>query len=84
HRRGLRVRGRPGRLRGHHRSILEEIMGGCSGNGVPHPPKSVAHSRVTQSYMMQPHDANPVGIVHGGVVMKHIDDALQPFPCNRI
>ena len=27
------------------------------------------------SHMMLPPDANPAGIVHGGVVMKHIDDA---------
>lgn len=38
-------------------------------------PKTVAYSRVIMSHMMQPQDANPVSIVHGGVVMKHIDDA---------
>ena len=27
------------------------------------------------SHMLLPQDANPAGIVHGGVVMKHIDDA---------
>jgi len=37
--------------------------------------KTVDYSRVTMSHMMLPQDANPVGIVHGGVVMKHIDDA---------
>ena len=37
--------------------------------------KTVVYSRVTMSIMMQPQDANPAGIVHGGVVMKHIDDA---------
>ncbi len=37
--------------------------------------KTVAYSRVTMSHMMLPQDANPAGIVHGGVVMKHIDDA---------
>lgn len=37
--------------------------------------RSVADSRVTMSHVMQPQDANPAGIVHGGVVMKHIDDA---------
>lgn len=59
-------------------------MGDCSGDGVPHPPKTMAYSRVTMSHMMQLQDANPAGIVHKGVVMKHIDDALQPFPCDRI
>ena len=37
--------------------------------------KTVAYSRVTMSHMMLPQDANPAGIVHGGVVMHHIDDA---------
>lgn len=27
------------------------------------------------AHVMMPQDANPFGIVHGGVVMKHIDDA---------
>jgi len=39
------------------------------------PPKTVAYSRVIMSHMMLPQDANPASIVHGGVVMKHIDDA---------
>jgi acyl-CoA hydrolase len=38
-------------------------------------PKSVDYSRVIMSHMLLPQDANPAGIVHGGVVMKHIDDA---------
>lgn len=37
--------------------------------------RTVKFSRVIMAHMMQPQDANPVGIVHGGVVMKHIDDA---------
>ena len=51
--------------------------------------KTVAYSRVTMSHMMQPQDANPEGIVHGGVVMKHIDDAagvvaLRHTRCNVV
>ena len=51
--------------------------------------KTVANSRVTMSHMMQPQDANPAGIVHGGVVMKHIDDAagvvaLRHTRCNVV
>lgn len=51
--------------------------------------KTVADSRVTMSIMMQPQDANPAGIVHGGVVMKHIDDAagvaaLRHTRCNVV
>lgn len=37
--------------------------------------KSVQSSRVVMSHVMMPQDANPFGIVHGGVIMKHIDDA---------
>ncbi len=38
-------------------------------------PKTIESTSVVMSHMMLPPDANPVGIVHGGVVMKHIDDA---------
>ena len=37
--------------------------------------KKVRDSRVVMSHVMQPQDANPAGNVHGGVIMKHIDDA---------
>ena len=37
--------------------------------------KTVKFSRVIMAHMMLPQDANPAGIVHGGVVMRHIDDA---------
>jgi acyl-CoA hydrolase len=41
----------------------------------PNEAKTVDYSRATMSIMMQPQDANSAGIVHGGIVMKHIDDA---------
>jgi len=37
--------------------------------------KTVEHSSVIMRHMVQPQDANLAGITHGGVVMKHIDDA---------
>ena len=37
--------------------------------------KTAKDSRVAMSHVMQPQDANPAGNVHGGVVMKYIDDA---------
>ena len=37
--------------------------------------KSIAHSSVIMRHMVSQHDANLAGIMHGGVVMKHIDDA---------
>jgi acyl-CoA hydrolase len=38
-------------------------------------PKPVKESIITISHLMQPEHANPGGIVHGGVVMKEIDNA---------
>lgn len=37
--------------------------------------KTVAQSQVTLSHVMQPQDANPAGNIHGGVIMKLIDNA---------
>jgi len=37
--------------------------------------KTVRESRVTVSQVMQPADANPAGHVHGGTIMKLIDNA---------
>ena len=37
--------------------------------------KRVQESSVTLSHVMMPQDANPAGNIHGGVIMKHIDEA---------
>ncbi|GAB6097064.1 acyl-CoA thioesterase [Desulfatiferula olefinivorans] len=37
--------------------------------------KTVSETSVTISHLMQPQDANPAGLVHGGVIMKEIDNA---------
>ncbi len=37
--------------------------------------KKVSESMVTLSHVMQPQDANPAGNIHGGVIMKLIDNA---------
>ncbi|MEI6128001.1 MAG: acyl-CoA thioesterase [Pseudomonadota bacterium] len=36
--------------------------------------KRVNGSSIITSYVMMPEDANPAGNVHGGVIMKHIDN----------
>ncbi len=36
--------------------------------------KRIKESSVSISHIATPQDANPVGNVHGGVIMKHIDD----------
>jgi uncharacterized protein (TIGR00369 family) len=38
-------------------------------------PRCVAESRVTLSTLMNPEHANPLGNVHGGVIMKLVDEA---------
>jgi acyl-CoA hydrolase len=38
-------------------------------------PKPVSASQVTMARQMMPNDANPWGYVHGGVVMKMVDEA---------
>jgi len=37
--------------------------------------KTVSESRVTMSRQMMPEDANPWGYVHGGTIMKMVDEA---------
>jgi len=36
--------------------------------------KRVSESSLTTSYVMMPEDNNPAGNVHGGVIMKHVDN----------
>ncbi len=40
-----------------------------------HPPKTVSASRITLSQLMQPEHANNQGNVHGGSIMKLVDEA---------
>ncbi len=37
--------------------------------------RKVSESMVVLSHVMQPHDANPAGNIHGGIIMKMIDNA---------
>jgi acyl-CoA hydrolase len=39
--------------------------------------KKVEESRIVMTHTMMPQDANPAGNVHGGVIMKYIDDAAS-------
>ena len=41
----------------------------------PEPPKTVSESSVIMSRQMMPEDANPWGYVHGGTIMKMVDEA---------
>lgn len=44
-------------------------------NPMTHEAKHIADSRVTLSMMMGPQDTNGLGNVHGGVIMKMVDEA---------
>ena len=51
--------------------------------------KSVKSSGVIMSQIMMPQDANPIGNVHGGVIMKHMDEAagvvaIRHAGCNAV
>ncbi|MCP4113903.1 MAG: acyl-CoA thioesterase [Desulfobacteraceae bacterium] len=45
--------------------------------------KTVEDSAVTLSQVMLPQDANPAGLVHGGVIMKLIDNAAGVVACRH-
>ncbi len=45
------------------------------GGDLKYPPKRVADSQMTISQQTNPSDANPLGNVHGGHVMKLVDEA---------
>lgn len=36
--------------------------------------KKVADSAIVTSIIMMPEDANPAGNIHGGIIMKHVDE----------
>lgn len=38
------------------------------------PAKPMSASRVVLSYLMNPADANPLGSVHGGVILRLVDE----------
>lgn len=50
-------------------------MSKTSSNKLELSPKSVEFSRVIMAHMLQHQDAKSAGIAHGGVVMKHIENA---------
>lgn len=52
----------------------KDDSGALSGKEETMEPKSVPQSKVTIAHVVSPQDANPMGNVHGGVMMKLIDD----------
>lgn len=51
--------------------------------------KSIKESRLSISHVLLPHDANTMGNVHGGVIVKHIDNAaavvaVRHVRCNAV
>ena len=47
-------------------------------------PKKVSASRITLSQLMQPEHANNLGNVHGGWIMKLVDEAGAPVANARV
>ena len=54
----------------HFRRLLEEINNGLKPVG-----RTVGNSAVEMARVMQPEQANPAGFIHGGELMKFMDDA---------
>lgn len=48
---------------------------GASDRGATNAPKTVAESAIVMARSMQPPDANPRGNVHGGAIMRMVDEA---------
>lgn len=64
-----------------------DAMGDCHKEAIESKP--VRESRVVVSQVMQPEDANPMGNVHGGTIMKLIDNAagvvaIRHARCNAV
>jgi uncharacterized protein (TIGR00369 family) len=54
---------------------LWQLLADCFSKEIDMEVKRVKDSSIIMSHVMLPQDANPAGNVHGGVVMKHIDNA---------
>jgi len=46
--------------------------------------KTVSENRVVMSYFTLPQDANPAGNIHGGVILKHIDECAAMVAMRHI
>ncbi len=57
-----------------HEEIILKLVKSLNGPKTPKE-RTVGHSAVTLAQLMLPHHANPVGYVHGGEIMKLMDNA---------
>ncbi len=65
---------RIGKVEETHRTKYEEIIKGFE-NDTPPEGRTVRHSALTMAQLMLPAQANPAGFVHGGELMKLMDNA---------
>ena len=61
-----------GRHESHFRLILDQLA-----KGIPPEGHTVEYSSVEMARVMQPEQANPAGFIHGGELMKFMDDAAS-------
>jgi uncharacterized protein (TIGR00369 family) len=62
------------RVEGKHEEICLNLLKNFTEHYAP-PERTVGHSSVTMAQLMLPHQANPAGYVHGGEIMKIMDNA---------
>lgn len=65
---------RMSRVEGRHEEICLNLLKIFAEHNTPQE-RTVGHSSVTMAQLMLPHQANPAGYVHGGEVMKIMDNA---------
>jgi acyl-CoA hydrolase/ferritin len=65
---------RIGKVEETHKTKFEEILEGFEGDKQPEG-RTVRHSALTMAQLMLPAQANPAGFVHGGELMKLMDNA---------
>lgn len=65
---------RMGKVEAKHEEICLNLLEDFDENKIPRE-RTVGHSSVTMAQLMLPHQANPAGYVHGGEIMKIMDNA---------
>ncbi len=65
---------RMGKVEARHEKIFSELVDAIDGGGMVKG-RTVGHSAIEMAQLMLPHQTNPAGFVHGGELMKLMDNA---------
>ncbi len=65
---------RMGKVEGRHEEIASQLLQSLREDAPPKE-RTVGHSATSIAQLMLPHQANPAGFVHGGELMKMMDNA---------